>query len=888
MKTLHFQIDYRTADGGHVELAYSVDGGPCAVAVMQAVTDSLWQVFVAVPDDVRHIRHAYRVVAGNGDVVRVERNSWRLFRFNHRTDVFFCDAWADHALPYWFHRSAFAQNVMLPRHAEALHLEEPSASCMLLLCACPPTDGRRWAVVGDAPDWGEWDVSKARMMRRAGTYEWVLPIARADFDRQVQYKYLLVDPVDARKVEWEEGGNRRLYAAGVSDRASLVRQDEMPVTRMPAWHGAGCVVPVFSLRSEGSLGIGDFGDLRVFVRWAAEAGMCAVQLLPVNDTTRTGGWRDSYPYNGISVFALHPIYIDAREWKRSQAYESVREEGRCLNALPQLDYEKSFALKLRFLHLLFVEIGRTVLKSRGYRQFISRCAGWLDDYARFCVLRDHYGTANFRSWPQNVQDAADLPPAMAKGADFYKFVQYLLHCQMERVHEQARALGVILKGDIPIGVSPDSVPAWVDGRLFHFDGQAGAPPDDFAIHGQNWGFPTYNWEEMAKDGYAWWRRRLGHMAHYFDAYRIDHVLGFFRIWEVPACQIDGVLGHFRPALPLSADDIRSWGFGGDVRRFVRPWISDRRLAVLQETYGTEVKERFFAEADGGYTLRPEYGTQRSIAALHLKDQNLERSLLDVAGEVLFVEDPDRPAFYHPRVCAQRTGVFARLDEGDRSAFNRLYDDFFYVRHNAYWAEEAMKKLPVVTQSYDTLSPSLRFCPLEGAGMLPCAEDLGMVPASVKGVLERLEILSLEIQRMPKEYGVRFADLRHNPYMSVATIATHDMPPLRLWWREDRERTQAFWRDVLRREGPAPEDASPEVCEEVVTRHVQSPSMLCLLALQDWLAVSPTLRSRDVADEQINVPSNPHQYWRYRMHITLEQLIRATGFSEKIRGIIFRS
>ena len=173
-------------------------------------------------------------------------------------------------------------------------------------------------------------------------------------------------------------------------------------------------------------------------------------------------------------------------------------------------------------------------------------------------------------------------------------------------------------------------------------------------------------------------------------------------------------------------------------------------------------------------------------------------------------------------------------------------------------------------------------------MLACAEDLGMVPASVPEVLAKLRILSLEIQRMPKAYGVRFGRLEDNPYLSVATIATHDMPPLRLWWDESREQTQAFWTEALGHDGEAPAEALPEVCEEVVARHLASPSMLCLIALQDYFGIDAALRRPDYTNEQINVPANPNQYWRYRMHITLDTLIRATHFNEKLRALVKRS
>ena len=884
MKTIHFEIDYHTRWGEHIEVVYSVDGGRTVRTPLETTDGNFWNTSLQIGDSARHLRHAYIVTDDEGRTLRTEPNSWRMFHFNHRSEVFFADTWANQSLPSLYHRIAFSRCIMQPRGGDSLHMAPQSASCLLLLHALPPADGLKWAVVGSGQEWGEWNPRKARLLQRTDTYEWCLPLTRADFERGTTYKYILLDPLNPEKVVWEGGDNRTLATQWIPATSSVVRQDESPRMDLPGWKGAGCVVPVFSLRSKGSFGVGDFGDLKLFVRWAADTGLKAVQLLPINDTTRSGTWHDSYPYNGISVFALHPIYLDPRAWKQSKAYGLCAERAVPLNELPELDYEGTFRLKMEFARALYAELGAATLKSAAFKDFASDNAHWLEPYTRFCALRDHFGTANFRAWPHKADSHDIAAPDLTAEQHFHAFMQFLLHKQMLEVHSEARRLGVLLKGDIPIGVCPDSVPAWHDGRLFHFDGQAGAPPDDFAVHGQNWGFPTYNWEEMAKDGYLWWRRRLAHMQHYFDAYRIDHVLGFFRIWEIPSAQIYGVLGHFRPALPLTEEEIRHSGFQPSLKRYSRPYVTEERMQQLIAAHGPVLLQRYFAKEGDGYTLHDAWLSQRNIES-HVPEGPLREMLLDTVAEVLFLPDTDKPECYHPRIAAQLTRVFGTLGESDKQAFNRLHDDFYYNRHNQFWADEAMKKIPIVTQSRDAETPSLTLYPLNGEGMLPCAEDLGMVPASVKGVLQRLGILSLEIQRMPKEYGVRFGRLENNPYLSVATIATHDMPPLRLWWTENREQTQAFWHDALGHEGTAPEEATPEVCEEVISRHIQSPSMLCLLALQDLLAISPTLRSQHPEREQINVPANPNQYWRYRMHLTLEQLIQATAFNEKLRGLL---
>lgn len=890
MKSISFLLHYHTFPGQQVRLAYSIDGGEITRAVLTDGGDDLWTITIQAADDAKHIRHAYIITDEQGHTLRTEPNSWRIFYFNHRSSVYFADAWADHTLDEMYHRSAFAQSIMLPRSGSKLHMEHQSAPCLLLLNTIPAPEGLRWAVVGDREHWGEWNPNKARLLYRTDTYEWALPVSRQDFTDGVNYKYILVNPNDPTQVVWEEGNNRTLPDIPAEVSASVIRMDAAPRMNCARFRGAGSVIPVFSLRSEGSFGVGDFGDLDLYVCWAADTGQRAVQLLPINDTTRSGTRQDSYPYSGISVFALHPVYLDPREWKNSKAYAEHREEGKRINAEPELDYEEAFRLKMAFAHSLYKEIGRDTLASTAFKQFYTAQREWLRPYTCFCALRDLNGTANFRDWPEEQRVYRELPAALEADAEklcsFYAFVQFLLHRQMLRVHEHARELGVILKGDIPIGISRDSVPAWVDTRLFHFDGQAGAPPDAFAVNGQNWGFPTYDWELMAQDDYLWWRSRLAHMQQYFDAYRIDHVLGFFRIWEIPSTQIYGLSGYFRPALPYTAEEIRSRGFTADIERLSYPYIPYQKVRQIIHDTGNERFAELYLERtdDSVYTLKVPFRSQRETARL-VKDEAARKILWDLATEVLFIRDPEHPETFHPRIAGQLTTAFQTLSEQDRNIFNGLHDHFFYVRHNDFWAEEAMKKIPAVTGCADSLNPKLTLYPLHGNGMLPCAEDLGMVPTSVKGVLDRLHILSLEIQRMPKEYGVRFGNPATYPYMSVATIATHDMPPLRLWWKEDCGQTQDFWHQALGQQGEAPEEASPEICEKVLIQHLQAPSMLCLPALQDWLAISPELRSTHPEKEQINVPANANHYWRYRMHITLEQLIQASGFNEKIRGLI---
>ncbi len=616
-----------------------------------------------------------------------------------------------------------------------------------------------------------------------------------------------------------------------------VSNPSLPVVQRDAWMDApedfrvaGTLVPVFSLRTRRSFGVGDFGDLRQMVDWVATSGQRLLQILPINDTTSSHTWGDSYPYSCISVFALHPQYVELgalpklkKEADRKR-FEALRLE---LNALSQIDYERVNNAKLEYLRLLFQQEGKKVLASADFKSFFEEAQAWLVPYAQYCSLRDTYGTGDFSQWPDHRQwDENDRKALSTIGTQlgdvaFWYFVQFILAQQLSGVHAFARTRGVILKGDIPIGVARHGCDVWQEPRYFNLNGQAGAPPDEFAEDGQNWGFPTYNWDEMLRDGCQWWERRFRNMARYFDAYRIDHVLGFFRIWEIPMPVKSGLLGQFSPALALSRDEIYGYGISHE---------------TLMNTVCPIIKSA------------------------------------DVSTNVLFLRDHKNPEVFHPRISAQKTEAYAALSDQEKHAFDVLYEQYFYHRNNQFWYEEAMQKLPKLVRA---------------TRMLCCAEDLGMVPACVQWVMDELGILSLELESMPKEAWVRFGHIERNPRRSVATISSHDTPTLRMWWDEDYERTQEYYNTILNFEGPAPHPLSGNLARHIIQRHLNCPSMVCVIALQDWLAIDEQLRLKEAGAERINIPANPHHYWRYRMHLNIEDLKNDKSFTEGIYEMVVK-
>ena len=557
-----------------------------------------------------------------------------------------------------------------------------------------------------------------------------------------------------------------------------------------------------------------------------------------------------------------------------------------MNALDKIDYEKVNDFKINYLRQIFNQEGEKMMKTAEYKAFFQASELWLVPYAQYSYLRDKNGTADFNQWPDHqVWDEAerkalaDPKTAAYKNVAFFYFVQFVLDRQMQEAHEHAKAKGVILKGDIPIGVNRNGCDVWTEPKYFNLNGQAGAPPDDFSANGQNWGFPTYNWFEMLKDGCQWWNRRFQNMARYFDAYRIDHVLGFFRIWEIPVHSVHGLLGQFAPALAMSREEIESYGLHFQEDRFTRPFITDWVLDRVFHERAGEVKEKYLNRLDDErYQMKSEVDTQRKVEALFADVTNekelwLRDGLYALISDVLFVRDHTNPGVFHPRISAQLDFIYESLYDNDKAAFNRLYNDYFYRRNNQFWYQEAMKKLPKLVQA---------------TRMLVCAEDLGMVPDCVPWVMDELKILSLELQSMPKDPSVKFGHLSRNPYRSVCTISSHDMPTLRMWWDENIQRTQEYYNTMLYRQGPAPHPLPGWLASDIISRHLTSPSMLCILSIQDWLATDESLRLPDADAERINIPANPKHYWRYRMHLNIEDLAADKRFVQNITEMISQS
>lgn len=887
--TVQFNIEYKAMFGEQIVVNIQTEEGELKLP-LETTDGQRWACDWCVESPEKSYTYYYSVER-EGRAVKTE---WLIIK--HQLDVNAKKAVAYTLYDHWkampedayLYSSAFTDCI---NHQAPQEMKPETGSKIVRLIVRAPQlrDGERLGVLGADKALGAWDVQKILPMTQHTYNEWVADIDATHLEgSHLEFKFVAFRNAK-NNLLWETSMNRTVDLPEMKAGELVSYELDQAFFALYNRKLAGTQVPVFSLRTCKSAGIGDFGDLKTMIDFVASTGQKVLQLLPINDTTITHTWTDSYPYSCISVFAIHPQYADLHalpELKDAKARAEAEKTRAELNALDKIDYEKVNDFKINYLRQIFNQEGEKMMKTAEYKAFFQASELWLVPYAQYSYLRDKNGTADFNQWPDHqVWDEAerkvlaDPKTAAYKNVAFFYFVQFVLDRQMQEAHEHAKAKGVILKGDIPIGVNRNGCDVWTEPKYFNLNGQAGAPPDDFSANGQNWGFPTYNWFEMLKDGCQWWNRRFQNMARYFDAYRIDHVLGFFRIWEIPVHSVHGLLGQFAPALAMSREEIESYGLHFQEDRFTRPFITDWVLDRVFHERAGEVKEKYLNRLDDErYQMKSEVDTQRKVEALFADVTNekelwLRDGLYALISDVLFVRDHTNPGVFHPRISAQLDFIYESLYDNDKAAFNRLYNDYFYRRNNQFWYQEAMKKLPKLVQA---------------TRMLVCAEDLGMVPDCVPWVMDELKILSLELQSMPKDPSVKFGHLSRNPYRSVCTISSHDMPTLRMWWDENIQRTQEYYNTMLYRQGSAPHPLPGWLASDIISRHLTSPSMLCILSIQDWLATDEALRLPDADAERINIPANPKHYWRYRMHLNIEDLAADKRFVQNITEMISQS
>ncbi len=803
--------------------------------------------------------------------------------------VFIIDSW-NHT---GFYENAFYtepfKNVLLKNNFTPVKIVNPKTYTHIFKVKAPLlAKGETLCICGNTYELGSWKTEKARLLSREKNEDFFsikFNLSKSSFP--VVYKYGVYNVEENKFMNYESGNNRVLYDSVEKNKTTIIN-DGFAVLRDNTWKGAGVAIPVFSLRSKNSCGTGEFADLKLLIDWAKLVGLKLVQILPVNDTTATHSWSDSYPYAAISAFALHPMYLHLEKIvddKNKALFNEINEEKNKLNKRDSLDYEAVNNFKWKIIKALYPLQQKETFASPGYKKYFEKNKHWLVPYAAFCYLRDKYHTAEFSLWPSHKKyssaETGTFFDTFFKDYDevaIHLFIQYHLHLQLREATEYAHSHGIIMKGDIPIGIYRNGADAWQHPELFHMDMQAGAPPDDFVVTGQNWGFPTYNWEVMKQDGFAWWKQRFEQMEDYFDAFRIDHILGFFRIWSIPVRSVEGIMGHFEPSLAVHTNEFNEKNIWFDYHRYCSPFINDRIIWDTFRENQTEVKKTFLDD-DGpdNYKLKPAFSTQRQVenyfAELEDNDHNnlLKQKLFSlISNVILFEAEGSQGQQFHFRFGMESTSSFQNLEYGTQQQLRGLYINYFFRRQDNFWMQQAMQKLPALKRV---------------TNMLVCGEDLGLVPGCVPEVMKQLGLLSLEIQRMPKDSSHEFFHPNDAPYLSVVTPSTHDMSTIRGWWEEDRNKTQRFYNFELGQWGDAPHFCEAWINKAILIQHLYSPAIWGIFQLQDLLGIDKNIRRENPHEERINIPANAKHYWKYRMHMDLEDLITADDYNLQLSDCI---
>ncbi len=889
---LHFYLRYSTKFGQSLFITGNTallgNDGISRPFALTYLNDQLWYGLIEITGDEMQEPLCYKYILEDENGERTqEYGNDRIIAFDKikASKIVLTDEWNyAGAFENAFFTAPFA-DILLKRKAaikSSVNKTAGTTTHELRVKAPVLQENEAICISGSSAALHDWDKANVLLLTKKDNW-WVIQLNLSKVSFPVGYKYGIYNSDTQKFSRFEDGNNRIILNEDGKDAFTIIHDGFAKLDNVN-WKGAGVAIPVFSLRTKKSFGTGEFNDLKLLVDWAKKTGLKMIQLLPVNDTTATYSWKDSYPYSAISAFALHPLLVNLETVAGTANAEVVTKlsaKKKQLNKLAELDYEEVMKIKIAAIRELYKLQKETFKNNLQYITFFELNRHWLEPYAAFSYLRDKYKTADFNNWKThtvyNESEMQQLVSPLQKQYDeiaFHYFTQYHLHLQLKGATEYAHKNGVIIKGDIPIGICRNSVDAWIEPGLYHMNEQAGAPPDAFTAKGQNWGFPTYNWEAMQKDNFTWWRKRFEQMSNYFDAFRIDHILGFFRIWSIPAHAVEGIMGRFIPALPVSINELFAKNITFEKYRYTEPYVND---SILIELFGNKkeaVKKTFF----NGLKLKKKFNTQRKVEA-HFKtdqsfDNKVKQGLYDLITNVIFFEVPDSNGQeFHFRISMQDTSSFKNLDKHSQKELSAIYIDYFYHRQDDLWKKEAIKKLPGLKTN---------------TNMLVCGEDLGMVPHCVPEVMEQLGILSLEIQRMPKKTGIEFFHPNDAPYLSVVSPSTHDMSTIRAWWEEDSFRTKHFYNHLMGQSGEPPVYCEPWINKEIILQHLYSPAMWSIFQLQDLMGMNADIRREDPNEERINNPAEAEHYWNYRMHINMEELLKENDFTKELRTYIEES
>ena len=615
------------------------------------------------------------------------------------------------------------------------------------------------------------------------------------------------------------------------------------------------------------MGAGEFPDLVEFADLCVKMGVGLIQLLPVNDTG-----SQSSPYFALTAFALHPLYLRVADLPEAGPFaEKIRALTERFGGAERFPFEALLRAKMELLREIYTANRAAIMRQAGKGGALTAWIGgnpWVKEYAVFRHLKETQGEKSWKDW-ENARDPGVKGIAerwndetLREDHLFWVWLQAAADAQFSAAAQEVAKRGIILEGDLPILINEDSADVWAHREYFNLDESAGAPPDMYSPDGQRWGFPTYRWDALEKNSFDWWRKRLENAQKYYQAYRIDHVLGFFRIWTSAQKDNTSVLGWFNPASPIREKELAALGFDENrIRWMTLPHITTAEVwDALHTASGADGEaKRIFSEAlqrigsEELWLFRDTISGEKDIDALGLHPAARE-FLYRAWHNRLFVEyaKGDRAAAWKYR----ESRAWQSLSEEEQAALEGLIK-----KHEAasekMWEKQGIKLLSMLKES---------------AAMLPCAEDLGAVPACVPKVLEKLSILGLRVVRWHRDWsaeGEPFYPFSDYPELSVCTPAVHDSSTLREWWEREADQ-DAFCKFIG--VPSLPRVYNPGAAKIILAKCASAASRFRVFQIQDLLHLSPHWYANDPASERINVPGTLNEFnWTWRLPAPIAEI-----------------
>ncbi len=670
----------------------------------------------------------------------------------------------------------------------------------------------------------------------------------------------------------------------------------------------GVAVPLGALYTKDNPVIGEFPDLKPFADYCQAAGISIIQLLPVNDTG-----TQSSPYSGLSAFALHPIYIRLKDvpgfdelYKNDEKFKKAYDVFVANQKYTlRYNYDAILNTKTALLKMLYdsTDEGKTGDAGEALSKWI-KANSWVKDYAVYKNLKWNYMQASWKSWLESDRNktkeeitALWNKKAFKKEHLFYAWTQMVADAQFRDAVDYVKAAGLMLKGDMPILMNEDSCDAWAYPEVFNQELRAGAPADGDNPNGQNWGFPTYNWKNLKDDDYSWWKARLTNASKYYDAYRLDHILGFFRIWAIPEADLNALNGHTEPYAFIKRSELYDLGFNDDrIRWLSQPhiptgvieditWNHDKAhqiLAIFCDKIDGEELWRFsptlkgnkaIEEADLTELCAPEaIGRVKKV----LEDYWSNRTLIEIAKNK-----------FVPLWTYGKSTSWGTLNDQEKGALLNCFNEL-NEKNEKLWKKQADEIFAAITKSVK---------------MIPCGEDLGVNIECVPKTMDAHKILGLRVVRWCRKWsepGQPYVPFSEYKPLSVTTTSVHDSSTVRQWWDEEKDSVRAFvsanpeafgikeneLMDMTQAISAQPFNA--QVAQSILKASAAAASVWFIPPLQDFLYMDEKLWLDKAADERINVPGTVTEFnWTYRLPVSLEELSENAELTGKIKKISSR-